>query len=275
MAIRPHILLVGPSGSGKSMIAKLLGKLTQHPFGYLSLASTTASGFHGSSVSDVLEQVDALAGPPKGNSSPEAIVCLDELDKICAMYGDNNLTSNALKVQYELLTMMDGAVEHVDRHLNSQTISTGRFMFVGAGAFLHALKPNQRGMIGFAGNPQPAASIDYNLRESLLAGGMDKQLLARFHSVIELAPLGIEEMFRILMNDNGILESYIRLLQGRGIKAEVDINAISVILNWAYKQNAGARPLAAAVNAIFVKPLLRPTPEILIDGPMAEEALAG
>lgn len=245
-----HLLLIGPTGSGKSYMIQLLAKHLGVPISHACAASLVESGYRGRPVDDV---VKALLDQANGNVqlAEKGIIFLDEIDKIRREdAGGRDVSGEG--VQNALLTLLEGRLcDSVDGKPIS-TIDTSRILFVAAGAFTH-LKPivqkrlgTDRKFIGFSKNPNHSKLHFDNLQtEDLVEYGMIPEFLGRFSRLAVLHELSVDDLVDIITDpqSNSELAKRKEFAAVHGINLTFTKNAIRAIAEQAISLQTGARAL--------------------------------
>jgi ATP-dependent Clp protease ATP-binding subunit ClpX len=245
-----HLLLIGPTGSGKSYMIQLLAKHLGVPISHACAASLVESGYRGRPVDDV---VKALLDQANGNVqlAEKGIIFLDEIDKIRREdAGGRDVSGEG--VQNALLTLLEGRLcDSVDGK-PIPPIDTSRILFVAAGAFTH-LKPivqkrlgTDRNAIGFSKNPNlPKLQSDNLQTEDLVEYGMIPEFLGRFSRLAILHELTVEDLVDIITDpqSNSELAKRKEFAAVHGINLSFTKNAIRAIAEQAIALKTGARAL--------------------------------
>ncbi len=245
-----HLLLIGPTGSGKSYMIQLLANYLGVPISHACAASLVESGYRGRPVDDV---VKALLDQANGNVqlAEKGIIFLDEIDKIRREdAGGRDVSGEG--VQNALLTLLEGRLcDSVDGRPISP-IDTSRILFVAAGAFTN-LKPivqkrlgTDRNFIGFSKDPNLAKLQSENLQtEDLVEYGMIPEFLGRFSRLAILHELSVDDLVDIISDTKSDSELAKRkeFAAAHGIKLTFTRNAIRAIAEQAIAMKTGARAL--------------------------------
>lgn len=255
-----NILLVGKSGTGKTLLVQTLAKLLDLPLAIADMNNITQAGYVGKDVESILEQLVASAGGDI-KKAETGILILDEIDKIAK----RNLTSSTDKdpsgegAQAALLKVIEGAqVElKIEGSKTRQFIDTTNILFVAAGAFYgidkvieHNSKEESFG-IGFSATvdkPDIAPNIEIT-EEDLIQYGFIPELVGRFPAVARLDDLSIEDYKRILTEPkNSITKQYEKLFGLDDIELKFSEEYLDKIANKVHNSEKGARGLRSEIE---------------------------
>lgn len=270
---KSNMLLVGPTGTGKTAIVKALGTQLQVPYTIVDANSFTQAGYVGRDVEDMLKDLlEAANGDLE--LAQTGIVYIDEIDKVsrkgASPSGTRDVSGEG--VQQSLLKLVEGGIFEVTlgdkrkRTPNDKPIKfdTSNVLFIGGGSFegvekivqtrLHKLSGTSG--VGFAGAPKNKdAEKEYNslilqtTPEDLKNFGMLPELLGRFPIVTALEQLSEEAMINILTKPkNALYKQYQTLFEMDGINLTIDEEALTEIAKNALKKKIGARALRATME---------------------------
>ena len=259
-ASKQHILLLGPTGSGKTYMVDLLGQYLQVPVSHACAAALVESGYRGRPVDDIIK---SLLDQAKGNVqlAEKGIVFIDEIDKIrCEDSGGRDVSGEG--VQNALLTLLEGRIcDSVDGKA-IPAIDTSRILFICAGAFsklpgiIHKRLGLDRKSIGFDRERSSEVPLNKGYAEDarllsqvdtldLIEYGMIPEFLGRFAHIATLDPLSIEDMLEIIQDpeSNSELAKRKELAAIHGIDLQFSKSALRAIAEKAYQLGTGARAL--------------------------------
>jgi ATP-dependent Clp protease ATP-binding subunit ClpX len=265
---KQHIMLIGPTGSGKTYMVDLLGQYLQVPVSHACAAALVESGYRGRPVDDVIK---SLLDQAKGNVqlAEKGIVFIDEIDKIrCEDAGGRDVSGEG--VQNALLTLLEGRIcDSVDGKA-IPAIDTSRILFICAGAFsklpgiIQKRFRLDRKSIGFesrvaenqslgdqvrrdiqAGAPAPDQLLGQLDTEDLIQYGMIPEFLGRFAHIATLDPLTVEDLLEIIQDpeSNSELSRRQELAAIHGIDLQFTAQALRAIAQKAFDLGTGARAL--------------------------------
>ncbi len=257
---RHHILLAGPTGSGKTFLVRSLANLLGVPLITANAASLSATGYVGESVSDLLARLSrAIDESPRSNG--HGIIFIDELDKIARHASPNTPDVRGEMVQQELLSLFDGTrIGRIkDGDVPVFEIDGSRILVVCAGAFVGIDRIQRRritgNQLGFAGNGEMSAKRNTTSQappldsEDFIEFGFIPELVGRFGHFATLDTLTVPDLSQILTTlENSPLAYQQHLFSLHGLTLEFTEDAVLAIAEEAFSRGAGARGLAQLVN---------------------------
>jgi ATP-dependent Clp protease ATP-binding subunit ClpX len=285
---KSNILVVGPTGSGKTLIAQSIAKLLDVPFAIADATALTEAGYVGNDVETILQRLfNACDGDIK--KAETGIVFLDEIDKIAKKGVGQSVTRDVSGegVQQALLKIIEGAIVDVPtdglrKSANTKNVQmdTSKILFICAGAFpdlddiVKARLAKERKIeksIGFQACVNTEEEIktyveDDITSEDLIAFGMIPEFIGRLPVLCKLDDLDIEALTHILTKPkNSLIKQYIELFAMDGSTLQFDDEAIKKIAELAYERKTGARGLKTIIEKIL-KPLMFTLPEDVAEG---------
>jgi ATP-dependent Clp protease ATP-binding subunit ClpX len=262
-----HTLLLGPTGSGKTAMVKVLSEFLEVPVSFVSATSLVEAGFRGRSVDDI---VKSLLDRANGNSrlAERGILFIDEIDKIRRQDTGGSRDVSGEGVQNALLTMLDGRLADNVDGVRHEPVDTSRILFICTGAFvgLQAIieqriassetQSNRRSRrIGFTSRVnenletipnQPIYTALCNATtKDLIDFGLTPEFIGRFANITTLHELGREDLIAILSEgvENSALARRKRMAELHGIELEISKEALEMIADEALRLSTGARGL--------------------------------
>ena len=266
---KSNVVLVGRTGTGKTLLAKTIAKMLNVPFCIADATVLTEAGYVGEDVESILSRL-LQAADYDVNSAQRGIVFVDEIDKIARKSDNPSITRDVSGegVQQALLKLLEGATVNVPpqggrKHPEQKMIQidTKNILFICGGAFdgIEKIIANRvnRQTIGFA-SADEAAQVD---KESLLkyvnptdikSFGLIPELIGRFPVLTYLEPLSAESLKLILTEPkNALIKQYIRLFELDDIDLKFDSDVLDFIVEKAIEFKLGARGLRSICEAIL------------------------
>ena len=266
---KSNIIMVGRTGTGKTLIAKTIAKLLNVPFCIADATVLTEAGYVGEDVESILTRL-LQAADYDVSKAERGIVFIDEIDKI-ARRGDNPSITRDVSgegVQQAMLKLLEGTIVNVPpqggrKHPDQKMIAlnTNNILFISGGAFdgieQHISKRMNTRSIGFRSIKEDDLDsqniLKYISPVDLKSFGLIPELIGRMPVVSYLNPLNSEALKRILVEPkNALIKQYQKLFEIEGIILTFDRKAIDIIVNKAIEFNLGARGLRSICETIML-----------------------
>lgn len=250
-----NMLLIGPTGTGKTYLCRVLAQILHIPFYMADASQMTDTGYVGPSVGSVLMNLQKQI-PDMGNVFPPSIVYLDEIDKLAAKDTPKDISGRG--VQEEMLKLLESSVYTVaaDRFREAQQYDISNVMFIAGGAFAgieHSVARRQRKhQIGFGNKTGEAVGPAEILPSDLEDYGFMPELVGRFTHISRLNPLTRQDLENILGKaKNNPLEQYKRIFDEAGIRLRVPRNVLGELARQALANKTGARGLKSILSNLL------------------------
>lgn len=266
---KSNMLMVGPTGCGKTYIVKTIAKLLQVPLAITDATTLTEAGYIGDDVESVLSKLLAAADNDV-EKAERGIVFIDEIDKIAKKQNSNSRDVSGESVQQGLLKLLEGADVEVPVGSGSKnamvpmtTINTRNILFICGGAFpdlesIIKTRINKQASMGFKAELKDKYDDDPNLlrqvtTEDLREFGMIPEFLGRLPVLFTLDALDKDMYIKILKEPkNAILKQYKKLLALDEVDLRFDDSAYEAIADEAIKKKTGARALRAIIEKFML-----------------------
>ena len=266
---KSNMLMIGPTGSGKTYLVKTLAKLLDVPLAIADATSLTEAGYIGDDIESVISKLLAAADNDV-EKAERGIVFIDEIDKLAKKKNTNQRDVSGESVQQGLLKLLEGSEVEVPVGANSkgamvplETVNTKNILFICGGAFpdleeIIKERLNQQASVGFQADLRDKYDKDKNLIrkvtvEDLRNFGMIPEFIGRLPILYTLDALGKDMMVKILKEPkNAILKQYQKLLALDEVCLEFEDDALEAIAEKALEKDTGARALRAIIEEFML-----------------------
>lgn len=266
---KSNMLMIGPTGSGKTYLVKTLARLLDVPLAITDATSLTEAGYIGDDIESVVSKLLAAAGNDV-EKAEQGIIFIDEIDKIAKKKNTNQRDVSGESVQQGMLKLLEGSEVEVPVGANSKnamvpltTVNTKNILFICGGAFpdlenIIKERLNKTSSIGFHGELKDRYDDDpdilsHVINKDLRMFGMIPEFLGRLPVVVTFQKLTKDMLVDILRRPkSAIVKQYVKLLAMDEVKLVFEEEALEWIADQAMKRDTGARALRAIMEEFML-----------------------
>ena len=267
---KSNVVMVGPTGTGKTLIAKTISKLLDVPLAIVDATVLTEAGYVGEDVENILTRL-LQASDYNVEKAERGIIFIDEIDKISRKSDNPSITRDVSGegVQQALLKLMEGAVVNVTpkggrKHPDQNFIklNTSNILFIAGGAFngIEKIISKRLNMnaVGFKNSKIKSVGESKHIIKNIIPNdlkdfGLIPEILGRLPILTYMLELDSNDLKKVLIEPkNSLIKQYVKLFEIDGIKLDFDDNALDYIVHKAIEFKLGARGLRSICESILI-----------------------
>lgn len=266
---KSNMLIIGPTGCGKTFLVQTLAKLLDVPLAIADATALTEAGYIGDDIESVVSKLLAAADNDVARAE-QGIIYIDEIDKLARKRNATQRDVSGESVQQGLLKLLEGAEVEVPVGANSknamvplETVNTKNILFICGGAFpdledIIKERLNEKSSIGFGADLKDKYDdekdiLKYVETEDIRKFGMIPEFIGRMPVIVSLTPMNKEMLLRVLKEPkNAIIRQYQKLLQMDEVDLQFADDAYEVIAERALKKGTGARALRSIIESFML-----------------------
>lgn len=248
-----NMLVMGPTGVGKTLVFETLSKILGIPILVTSTSGMSQAGYKGGDLTEILTQYILKYG--KDPNIDKGIIILDEFDKL-AYKGEESGSVSTMGIQNELLKMIEGNTYNVEVGQRTCIFDTKSITFVCCGAFQELYedkKTPQKSKIGFGSiSSEESKKESQSMSDKLVSYGLKREIVGRLPIVLQFNALTKDNLKDIILNSKtSEFQEYIRILKEFGIENINIDDLVDIIVNDAMERKIGARGLTSTIVNMF------------------------